>query len=188
MPVYIFCSLRWLSVALPLVYVSCMFLKHLLFTTASKAAGLYLKQAFVIISMWLVYAVYVSSTRQTLVFQHYAVNTNSTVRCPFQIKSPLMFLCIQQSRQCLATTHSCTCFPDCIICNYLYIGLFTCKISIHCSPIIMCVALKVSVVRFVLFDLKKKWMSDIFPHFLLSIQSLKHPNKRKDYTTVEKEL
>lgn len=124
-----------------------IFLKHLLFITASKAAGLYLKQAFVIISMWLVYAVYVSSTRQTLVFQHYAVNTNSTVRCPFQIKSPLMFLCIQQTRQ-----FSCTCFPDCIIC----IGLFTCKISIHCSPIIMCVALKVSVVRFVLFDLKKK--------------------------------
>lgn len=54
----------------------------------------------------------------------------------------------------------------------------------------MCVALKVSVVRFALFDLKKrkKRMSDIFPHFLLSIQSLKHPNKRKDYMTVEKEL
>lgn len=126
LPVYIFCSFRWLSVVLPLLYVSCIFLKHLLFTTASKAAGLYLKQAFVIISMWLVYAVYVSSTRQTLVFQHYAVNTNSTVRCPFQIKSPLMFLCIQQTRQCLATTHSCTCFPDCRLFAIIY--------TLVCSP------------------------------------------------------
>lgn len=52
----------------------------------------------------------------------------------------------------------------------------------------MCVALKVSVVRFVHLDFLKKRMSDIFPHFLLSIQFLKHPNKRKDYMTVEKEL
>lgn len=38
----------------------------------------------------------------------------------------------------------------------LFIHWFTCKISIHCAPIIMCVALKVSVVRFVHLDFLKK--------------------------------